>query len=68
MGYTATNSLMVDRNVWIDLGFASEIATVTIPDVSYYQGYGLSARNLDSSSRSYKLTTQTVRLGLRRLF
>jgi hypothetical protein len=68
MGYSATNSLMVDRNVWIDLGFASEIATVTIPDVSYYQGYGLSARNLDSSSRSYKLTTQTVRLGLRRLF
>ena len=68
MGYSVTNAFLLDRNVWLDLGFAAEVASVEIPDVSFYQGYGLSARNLDSSSRSYKLTTQTVRLGLRRLF
>ncbi|MBM4251345.1 MAG: hypothetical protein FJ146_05200 [Deltaproteobacteria bacterium] len=68
MGYSIVNALLIDRNVWIDLGLSTEMATVVIPDVSYYEGYGLAARNLDSSSRRYQLTTQTVRLGLRRLF
>lgn len=54
--------------VWLEMGADTEIAKVSIADVSEYRGYGLAARNLDSSSRSYKLVTNTLHLGFRKEF
>ena len=60
--------LPLQRGVWLDMGGDTEIAKVSIADVSEYRGYGLAARNLDNSSRSYKLVTNTLHLGFRKEF
>jgi hypothetical protein len=69
LGGGGTTALVpLQRGVWLEMGADTEIARVSIADVSEYRGYGLAARNLDNSSRSYKLVTNTLHLGFRKEF
>ena len=67
-GGGTTVLLPLQRGVWLEMGADTEIAKVSIADVSEYRGYGLAARNLDNSGRSYKLVTNTLHLGFRKEF